>query len=480
MYSGTSRTSTLSPTPSSLCPNTGCSPCLPATSFSLADRTVTVGQGQDITIAAVFSVHQPGTGASTCGPLNVRGVSLLQGFIFAINMVEQSGLLSPLHLGGIAVDDCSSGHAAVHGLAALDGLPTVVGMVGGQTEASSAALLPYLASINLPFISYAGVTSASDGTLPNLVNSGPSQASYTAAVLSLLQSNNVTYIQLIYAISEAQWAMDFQAASVVYGVCVSKMIVVQDKGNNFTTALNMSSQHAQAAVVVVLIDSVLFTFPSPAALPASASNLYFFVPLPQETVNSLTGSLQAFLAGVASVVFVPTTRQISIYQNYLRTIDPALYTANPWLRESYETTSSCYFAAQYNPNNFSIPCSSINVNGTSSVPADVAGVVDAVEILARTIQAKLSKLCNAPSTLNICSLFRTSGKADSLFSQIIATLNFTDLLGNIVTMSTDGQLMTTIDIYTTKSSPTKVKFYVQKCNKHIFMICSKHCSSLRP
>lgn len=89
--------------PSSLCPATGCSPCL-----GLPSEVKYVYIHGDVIINGIFSLHSKGTINFSCGDLASKIHPLyLEAMIYAVTRVNNdSSILHGVKLGALGIDDC--------------------------------------------------------------------------------------------------------------------------------------------------------------------------------------------------------------------------------------------------------------------------------------------------------------------------------------------------------------------------------------
>ena len=439
-----SRNVALSSVPTSTCSQQPCYPCMPAEDFNLADHTIIIGSG-DITIAGLFSAHQEDNLKSgSCGQLLPQGVEMMQAFFYAINTIEQSGILSPLHVGGIAFDICSSLQVASSALSFLQP-GSVDALVADQTDA---LLLPFVEDLQVPYISYTASSSALQ-SWSLFAGSSSSEGSFSIAVLSTLAYYNVTSVLITYTADKLLWARHLQDASKAMNICVSLMMSVSSDGSDFKNIIVNMRKVYQANTVIMLIDPMRFTIPI--GLPRDT---LFVLPLPSVTVRSVT-QMQKSLANSTCLFVVSQERNISPFQTYLQSLNPNSYTDNPWFTDWYEKVYSCFVRSDYNPNNFSTPCSAITKASQLSVSIESVYTIDAVELAVRALKDQLILACGS-SPLKLCTSFVNSNKANSLFAQLVKSYNFVDILNNNVNIA-NGDRMAVLEIYSFRNQIAKVK-----------------------
>ncbi|XP_061163158.1 uncharacterized protein LOC133172311 isoform X1 [Saccostrea echinata] len=441
-----SRDTLLNPLPSSLCPSTGCIPCIGTT-----NTYPYMYQPGDVIINGIFTVHLSGIEPLRCGAFRKGlrpGAKMVEAMIYAIKEVNNRGILKNVKLGGLGFDDCLNpvlGKLLVsevhqHSRTIMDSSnnalnPNTIDVyMGSLLYKPTIPLASLMNDLKRPLLGYYS-SSMRLQSYPFYRYIFPSNYYTLKAIVLMLKRLGWNYVQAVQSNFEYYDVafMNFKMLAAEEGICVVSHFVFGRDGNT-SKVLNMLKHEMNVRPVFLLAsDTDTQTFLTTVRVNNAGGMFHYF-----------THGMEArYLQGVEDMadglwnVHVDPLNMQGFY-DHLSRLQPNTYSDNPWFKEWYEETYNCSLDAS-NMRSYKTVCadSSLNpiTNKISKSDVDIAAspVVAGVYAAAYALNETLKHYCGT-SYSGICSNFLTAANKGNVLLQKIDELAFEVEAGKIFRM----------------------------------------------
>lgn len=441
------RDNPLSPPPSSMCPSTGCIPCLgEPTSYPY------IYQPGDIIINGVFSAHFPGTEAVRCGAFfgdSRSGTLMSEAMLYAIQQVNSKGILKNVRLGGLGFDDCMSpvlGKLLVtevhqHRRTIVDSSKndilnpnTIDAYMGAEDLFNTLPLGSLMNDLKRPLLGYfASSTKLQEYQYYRYVF--PSSYYTLKAVVLMLKRLGWNYVQVVQSNNEYHDIAfkDFKMLAAEEGICVVSRFSFWEDGDMMDVFNNLKHDMNVRPVFILANSTDLRSFLTTVKTNNGSGMFHFFSHLTEN--QHLTG-IEDIADGLWTVHADPL--DMSGFIQHLSGLQPLTYTTNPWFKELYEHAYSCSLDTS-NMRSYQTVCADSNLNpitnklNTNAVTQAVFPVVAAVHAAAYAIDETLKHYCGTGYS-GICSNFQTAANKGQVLLQKLDEVTFEVESGKIFRM----------------------------------------------
>lgn len=441
------RDNPLSPPPSSMCPSTGCIPCLgEPTSYPY------IYQPGDIIINGVFSAHFPGTEAVRCGAFfgdSRSGTLMSEAMLYAIQQVNSKGILKNVRLGGLGFDDCMSpvlGKLLVtevhqHRRTIVDSSKndilnpnTIDAYMGAEDLFNTLPLASLMNDLKRPLLGYfASSTKLQEYQYYRYVF--PSSYYTLKAVVLMLKRLGWNYVQVVQSNNEYHDIAfkDFKMLAAEEGICVVSRFSFWEDGDMMDVFNNLKHDMNVRPVFILANSTDLRSFLTTVKTNNGSGMFHFFSHLTEN--QHLTG-IEDIADGLWTVHADPL--DMSGFIQHLSGLQPLTYTTNPWFKELYEHAYSCSLDTS-NMRSYQTVCADSNLNpitnklNTNAVTQAVFPVVAAVHAAAYAIDETLKHYCGTGYS-GICSNFQTAANKGQVLLQKLDEVTFEVESGKIFRM----------------------------------------------
>lgn len=441
------RDNPLSPPPSSMCPSTGCIPCLgEPTSYPY------IYQPGDIIINGVFSAHFPGTEAVRCGAFfgdSRSGTLMSEAMLYAIQQVNSKGILKNVRLGGLGFDDCMSpvlGKLLVtevhqHRRTIVDSSKndilnpnTIDAYMGAEDLFNTLPLASLMNDLKRPLLGYFA-SSTKLQEYPYYRYVFPSSYYTLKAVVLMLKRLGWNYVQVVQSNNEYHDIAfkDFKMLAAEEGICVVSRFSFWEDGDMMDVFNNLKHDMNVRPVFILANRTDLRSFLTTVKTNNGSGMFHFFSHLTEN--QHLTG-IEDIADGLWTVHADPL--DMSGFIQHLSGLQPLTYTTNPWFKELYEHAYSCSLDTS-NMRSYQTVCADSNLNpitnklNTNAVTQAVFPVVAAVHAAAYAIDETLKHYCGTGYS-GICSNFQTAANKGQVLLQKLDEVTFEVESGKIFRM----------------------------------------------
>lgn len=441
------RDNPLSPPPSSMCPSTGCIPCLgEPTSYPY------LYQPGDIIINGVFSAHFPGTEAVRCGAFfgdSRSGTLMSEAMLYAIQQVNSKGILKNVRLGGLGFDDCMSsvlGKLLVtevhqHRRTIVDSSKndilnpnTIDAYMGAEDLFNTLPLASLMNDLKRPLLGYFA-SSTKLQEYPYYRYVFPSSYYTLKAVVLMLKRLGWNYVQVVQSNNEYHDIAfkDFKMLAAEEGICVVSRFSFWEDGDMMDVFNNLKHDMNVRPVFILANSTDLRSFLTTVKTNNGSGMFHFFSHLTEN--QHLTG-IEDIADGLWTVHADPL--DMSGFIQHLSGLQPLTYTTNPWFKELYEHAYSCSLDTS-NMRSYQTVCADSNLNpitnklNTNAVTQAVFPVVAAVHAAAYAIDETLKHYCGTGYS-GICSNFQTAANKGQVLLQKLDEVTFEVESGKIFRM----------------------------------------------
>lgn len=441
------RDNPLSPLPSSMCPSTGCIPCLgEPTSYPY------IYQPGDIIINGVFSAHFPGTEAVRCGAFfgdSRSGTLMSEAMLYAIQQVNSKGILKNVRLGGLGFDDCMSpvlGKLLVtevhqHRRTIVDSSKndilnpnTIDAYMGAEDLFNTLPLASLMNDLKRPLLGYFA-SSTKLQEYPYYRYVFPSSYYTLKAVVLMLKRLGWNYVQVVQSNNEYHDIAfkDFKMLAAEEGICVVSRFSFWEDGDMMDVFNNLKHDMNVRPVFILANRTDLRSFLTTVKTNNGSGMFHFFSHLTEN--QHLTG-IEDIADGLWTVHADPL--DMSGFIQHLSGLQPLTYTTNPWFKELYEHAYSCSLDTS-NMRSYQTVCADSNLNpitnklNSNAVTQAVFPVVAAVHAAAYAIDETLKHYCGTGYS-GICSNFQTAANKGQVLLQKLDEVTFEVESGKIFRM----------------------------------------------
>lgn len=441
------RDNPLSPPPSSMCPSTGCIPCLgEPTSYPY------IYQPGDIIINGVFSAHFPGTEAVRCGAFfgdSRSGTLMSEAMLYAIQQVNSKGILKNVRLGGLGFDDCMSpvlGKLLVtevhqHRRTIVDSSKndilnpnTIDAYMGAEDLFNTLPLGSLMNDLKRPLLGYFA-SSTKLQEYPYYRYVFPSSYYTLKAVVLMLKRLGWNYVQVVQSNNEYHDIAfkDFKMLAAEEGICVVSRFSFWEDGDMMDVFNNLKHDMNVRPVFILANRTDLRSFLTTVKTNNGSGMFHFFSHLTEN--QHLTG-IEDIADGLWTVHADPL--DMSGFIQHLSGLQPLTYTTNPWFKELYEHAYSCSLDTS-NMRSYQTVCADSNLNpitnklNTNAVTQAVFPVMAAVQAAAYAIDETLKHYCGTGYS-GICSNFQTAANKGQVLLQKLDEVTFEVESGKIFRM----------------------------------------------
>lgn len=350
-------------------------------------------------------------------------MQLLQAFLYALDRVNQRGILRPgVQLGGIALDECGSGIVTtstlrdVHSGSGSVNPANIQAYVGSATNDITKQTATVLQELMLPLIGYRAM--GDDLPMNLFARTLVSDDRQAKAIILLLKKLGWNYVQLIHQDSDAARSLSMQFFE--YGnqesICISKGYQTGDASQNDDIVRDLASQ--SNAQVLLLVGDGDMQRQILQSLNRTAMGGRFTLVTTLGMSSATIEGLESFAEGALTLNFPQTT--LSSFRNHLRDLEPETYMVNPWFAEWYETMYSCYLDPS-NMKGFTSQCTGSPITSSNQYMQDPHSifVINAVYAIAYGLDTTLKYYCG-DSYSSVCSLYINSpDRSDRLLNNIL-------------------------------------------------------------
>lgn len=445
------RDNPLSPPPSSVCPSTGCIPCLgEPISYPY------IYQPGDIIINGVFSAHFPGAEAVRCGLFfgdSRSGTIMSEAMLYAIQQVNSKGILKNVRLGGLGFDDCMSpvlGKLLVTEVhqrrrTIVDASKnntlnpnTIDAYMGAEALFNTLPLASLMNDLERPLLGYFA-SSTKLQEYPYYRYIFPSSYYTLKAVVLMLKRLGWNYVQVVQSNDEYHDIAfkDFKMLAAEEGICVVSRFSFGEDGDMMDAFNNLKHDMNVRPVFILANSTDLRSFLTTVKTSSGGGMFHFFSHL---TENQHVTGIEDIADGLWTVHADPL--DMSGFIQHLSGLQPLTYTTNPWFKELYEHAYSCSLDAS-NMRSYQTVCADSNLNpitnklNTIAVTQAVFPVVAAVHAAAYAIDETLKHYCG-PGYSGICSNFQTAANKGQVLLQKLDEVTFEVEPGKVFRMKDES------------------------------------------
>ncbi|XP_055862816.1 uncharacterized protein LOC106050493 [Biomphalaria glabrata] len=437
MYTNDRRTRLL-PLPSSICPASGCSPCL-----GLPAELKYYYEPGDIVINGIFSLHNQGSTPLTCGALmSTNQIMFLEAMIYAVKKAnDDASILRSVKLGGLGMDDCSNVDLSQTILAQVQRGNLLITDTSGATldprtiEAYSAAYdtpltLPLAEAMNLlmkPMVGYrAGGSELDDKSkYPYYINAYPGNVDEIKSLILLLKNQKWMYVQVV--VSDLYYSQDslklFRELGARAGICIVATHYVGTTQQRISDALAGLQAN-------ILTTPVTVVFLEPEDIRRLLSGLRDNLPLRTSLVLisgrkwgtdlDVVKGYESVAEGVITLSLYSST--LESFRNYLSGLKADTYALNPWFKEWFSAAYNCSLTVQAGASTCDL--SKSLVNGTNfRLLYQVESVINAITAIARGLHNTLRIYCGDSYT-TVCPEFLIAQDKGTKFLEEIKKITF--------------------------------------------------------
>uniref|UniRef100_A0A4X1SFY0 Glutamate metabotropic receptor 2 n=2 Tax=Sus scrofa TaxID=9823 RepID=A0A4X1SFY0_PIG len=381
----------------------------------------------DLVLGGLFPVHQKGSLAEECGPVNEhRGIQRLEAMLFALDRINRDPSLLPgVRLGAHILDSCSkdthaleqaldfvraslsrgadgSRHICPDGSYATHGdAPTAItGVIGGSYSDVSIQVANLLRLFQIPQISYASTSAklSDKSRYDYFARTVPPDFFQAKAMAEILRFFNWTYVSTV-------------ASEGDYGETGIEAFELEARARNICVATSEKVGRAMSRAAFEGVVRSLLQKPSArvAVLFTRSEDARELLAATQRLNASFTwvasdgwGALESVVAGSegaaeGAITIELASYPISDFASYFRSLDPWNNSRNPWFREFWEQRFRCSFRQR--------DCAS---HSLKAVPFEqeskIMFVVNAVYAMAHALHNMHRALC--PNTTHLCDAMR--------------------------------------------------------------------------
>lgn len=424
-----SRDNLLNPSPSSLCPSTGCMPCL-----GVATSTPYMYIPGDIIINGIFTIHSAGSEPLRCGAFHSNsgtGARLAEAMLYAIQQTNNRGILNNVMLGGLGFDDCMSpvlGKLQVsevhqHTRTITDSSnkalnPNTIDMYMGSSYYSTTVPLASLMNdIMRPLLGYYS-SSAKLGDYPFYRYIFPSNYYILKAVVLMLKKLGWNYVQVVQTTNDYFDIAfsDFKMLAAEEGICVVSHFVFEKDGDMSEIFDKLKHEMNVKPVFILGSDTDMQMLLTTVRANNAGGMFHFFTHLTEP--QHLQG-VEDIADGLWTVHADPLNMRG--FYDHLSRLQPKTYTQNPWFKEWYEERYNCSLDAS-NMRSYKTVCADSALNpitnklSISEVDLFVFPVVAGVYAAAYALDETLKHYCGT-SYSGICSNFQTAANKGNVLLQ---------------------------------------------------------------
>ncbi|XP_067125954.1 uncharacterized protein [Centruroides vittatus] len=336
---------------SSTCSKLGCGHCTRNRQSRIDESTdpeitniLTLGEAEDIFIAVLLPLHQPGSNALDCSTnIKPEAVEELEAVLWSINLINSNITYLPgIDLGVVVIDTCSSPLRLTHQLVtylsdktdinAKVKLESVIGVISvGETKELEAASM-VLSSLNITSVTPDARGEKRDVYDLQITLDVTSMARAVAEVFHHLGWN---YIVVIYDEEHSKSFMAFKDESNRNGICFA----LEYKVGDVDLQSKLLKAHLQGARVVILWTSsssakIIFDL-------AENSTEFVWIGAGSWTEQSQNNMLVKYekMLSDRSFIFRVKESNIEQFSSYFEHLTPE-NSKNPWLRD-YWNLKNC-------------------------------------------------------------------------------------------------------------------------------------------
>uniref|UniRef100_A0A8C3YHN5 Glutamate metabotropic receptor 2 n=1 Tax=Catagonus wagneri TaxID=51154 RepID=A0A8C3YHN5_9CETA len=381
----------------------------------------------DLVLGGLFPVHQKGSLAEECGPVNEhRGIQRLEAMLFALDRINRDpNLLPGVRLGAHILDSCSkdthaleqaldfvraslsrgadgSRHICPDGSYAAHGdAPTAItGVIGGSYSDVSIQVANLLRLFQIPQISYASTSAklSDKSRYDYFARTVPPDFFQAKAMAEILRFFNWTYVSTV-------------ASEGDYGETGIEAFELEARARNICVATSEKVGRAMSRAAFEGVVRALLQKPSArvAVLFTRSEDARELLAAAQRLNASFTwvasdgwGALESVVAGSegaaeGAITIELASYPISDFASYFQGLDPWNNSRNPWFREFWEQRFHCSFRQR--------DCAT---HSLKAVPFEqeskIMFVVNAVYAMAHALHNMHRALC--PNTTHLCDAMR--------------------------------------------------------------------------
>ncbi|KAF6312882.1 glutamate metabotropic receptor 2 [Rhinolophus ferrumequinum] len=381
----------------------------------------------DLVLGGLFPVHQKGSLAEECGPINEhRGIQRLEAMLFALDRINRDPHLLPgVRLGAHILDSCSkdthaleqaldfvraslsrgadgSRHICPDGSYAThsDAPTAITGVIGGSYSDVSIQVANLLRLFQIPQISYASTSAklSDKSRYDYFARTVPPDFFQAKAMAEILRFFNWTYVSTV-------------ASEGDYGETGIEAFELEARARNICVATSEKVGRAMNRAAFEGVVRALLQKPSArvAVLFTRSEDARELLAATQRLNASFTwvasdgwGALESVVAGSegaaeGAITIELASYPISDFASYFRSLDPWNNSRNPWFREFWEQRFRCSFRQR--------DCAAHSLRAVPfEQESKIMFVVNAVYAMAHALHNMQRALC--PNTTRLCDAMR--------------------------------------------------------------------------
>ena len=405
--------------------------------------------GQTVVLGAVLPIHNPDTQqVATCGSIRPMSLQLVEGMVFATNMINNDSQLLPNIILAFDIrDSCiSDNYALQQSVGYAQGVSNTACGVNGETLRTSGVVGAGFSSISLvvanllglfelPQISYSSTSpTLSSDKFRYFFRTIPSDDFQAQVLVDIIVHFKWKYIILLHSddLYGTDGAATFKEELEIRNpsACIATQISIPRISPNYEkVAYHIHQPWISNATVVVLFghdDDAIGMFQAIQIMQMTdASFLANITWLGSDSWStSFPKDYYPLVKGMLGIV--PTVRKNENFHNYLSSLTPTNNAQNPWFQEFWETYFNCSIEGlsarlqQCNLTNQNLD----NFNLSNFVPL----LIDAVYAFAYAIDALITDKCHSGT---LCPAITNLGGAinGSMLREQLLNISFADLSG---------------------------------------------------
>ncbi|XP_033748674.1 LOW QUALITY PROTEIN: uncharacterized protein LOC117333478 [Pecten maximus] len=471
------RDNALASLPASLCPGSGCGPCLGL----LVDADYLYIPG-DIVINGIFSVHEEGKNALSCGNFNndiQSGVQFLEGMVYALSNINNQpaqALLQGVSLGALGFDDCMDKILGSHFVTQVQTETRMITDTNGNTldprsvEAYMGAdgtdlTMPLAKLMNIikrPLLGYNAMSAELHDNDYYLYMSYSNRL-YMKAFVLLLKRLGWQYVQTVRAKTmEAKNAIEeFRMIAAEHGICVVSAYEFGTDGDVEDILMMLEGQSSVNPVLVVSPSEDLLELLQEVQKQNKTGNFVFMAPVVRSE-NVFQGAEAAAEGLISLDVQRP---DMSAFQGYLSRLRTDSYTTNPWFGEWFENMHECSLDAN-DMRDYTTVCSVSDVTSGKNFKLNVNSyaTIYGVYAIAYGLHYTLQYYCGIGYS-GVCGNYMTAADKGEKLVEMIKQMSFT--VDGLTIQFEDGQANFPLEFSNYRSGFSPVGTYNAKTNSFV-------------
>ncbi|XP_033223425.1 metabotropic glutamate receptor 8-like [Belonocnema kinseyi] len=353
--------------------------------INLVDAKMYVNVSGDIVLGALFPVHRKGINGDNCGKIQAEdGIQPLEAMLYTIQQINRDPSIIPgIKLGALIFDSCDNPNYAleqtlnfVKGFIAhvnefhkrefecsdgsvpkfyRGGFDKVVAVLAGQSSSVTLQVASVLRLFSVPQISYMATSPSLSNKekFPHFFRTVPTDVNQAHVMLEMLKQFEWTYVSVVYSDSEYgnRGYETLVSLADKYSICFSAPQKIDKERfltEDYDNVIQIISNRTEVRVVVLFAEKITTLKVLESARRLGVGSRYVWIGSDawsnsnhREFLNPDDSQDQEQIVLEGALAVQPLSRQMSGFDEYLKSLSLQHEETNPWFREFWREYHRC-------------------------------------------------------------------------------------------------------------------------------------------